>query len=80
MQLKKTLEDPNLPKSIAHLQSTLSRLDRLTGGGGIRPEKTHSTTCGSITDNLRDLTEDAKRYPSRLLLGAPPPAGERPQP
>ncbi len=32
-----------------------------------------------ITDNLRDLTEDAKRYPSNLLFGAPPqPLGHKP--
>ena len=30
-----------------------------------------------ITDNLRDLTEDAKRYPSNLLFGAPPRPLER---
>jgi len=26
-----------------------------------------------ITDNLRDLTEEAKQNPSRLIRGAPPP-------
>ena len=25
-----------------------------------------------LTDNLRDLTEDAKRYPANVILGAPP--------
>jgi hypothetical protein len=33
VQLKKVLDDPNLGRSLAHLQNTLARLDRLTGGG-----------------------------------------------
>ena len=30
-----------------------------------------------ITDNLRDLTEDTKRYPANVIFGAPPPPLER---
>ena len=30
-----------------------------------------------ISDNLRDLTEDAKRYPSGVIFGAPPRPLER---
>jgi paraquat-inducible protein B len=69
--LKKVLEDPNFAKSLSHLQSTLSRLDRVTGGGETDLKRTLDN-LRQITDNLRDLTENAKRYPSQLILGAPP--------
>jgi paraquat-inducible protein B len=71
VQLKKTLEDPNFARSLAHLQNTLSRLDRVTGGGETDLKRTIDN-LRQITDNLRDLTENAKRYPSQLILGAPP--------
>jgi protoporphyrinogen oxidase len=46
-------------------------LDRIIGGG----ESNLSATLENmrqISDNLRDLTENAKRYPSDVLLGQPP--------
>jgi len=79
VQLKKTLEDPNLAKSIAHLQSTLTRLDRLTGSGEADLKKAFDN-LRQLTENLRDLSENAKRYPSQLLLGAPPPPAKGLQP
>jgi paraquat-inducible protein B len=69
--LKKLLDDPNFAKSLSHLQSTLARLDRLTGGGETDLKRTLDN-LRQITDNLRDLTENAKHYPSQLILGAPP--------
>ena len=71
VQLKKVLDDPNFAKSLAHLQNTLSRIDRLTGGGETDLKRTLDN-LRQITDNLRELTENAKRYPSQLILGAPP--------
>jgi ABC-type transporter Mla subunit MlaD len=79
VQLKKTLEDPNLAKSIAHLQSTLTHLDRLTGSGETDLKKAFEN-LRQLTENLRDLSENAKRYPSQLLLGAPPPPAKGLQP
>ena len=70
-QARKLFEDPNLPKALAHLEGTLSRLDRVLGGTESDLRKTLDNVR-QITDNLRDLTEDAKRNPSRLILGAPP--------
>jgi paraquat-inducible protein B len=70
--VRELVANPDLPRSIAHLERTLSRLDRIFGAG----EADLGTTFQNlrqITDNLRDLTEDAKRYPSNLLFGAPPP-------
>jgi hypothetical protein len=69
--VRELVANPALPQSIAHLERTLARLDRIFGGG----EADLATTFQNlrqITDNLRDLTEDAKRYPSNVLFGAPP--------
>jgi paraquat-inducible protein B len=71
VQFRKLVEDPNFARSLAHLQNTLSRLDRITGGGESDLRITIDN-LRQITDNLRELTENAKRYPSQLLLGAPP--------
>jgi ABC-type transporter Mla subunit MlaD len=68
---RKLLDDPDLPKALAHLESVLSRLDRVMGGGEADLRRTLENVR-QITDNLRDLTEDAKRNPSRLIFGAPP--------
>jgi paraquat-inducible protein B len=70
--------DPRLASSIAHLERTLARLDRIFGGG----EADLATTIENlrqISDNLRDLTEDAKRYPSGVIFGQPPRPVERAQ-
>ena len=51
--------------------ASLGRFDRIFGGG----EADLATTIDNlrqITDNLRDLTEDAKRYPANVIFGAPP--------
>jgi ABC-type transporter Mla subunit MlaD len=72
---RRILEDPNLQKTIAHLAQTLSRLDRILGAG----ESDIAVTVENlrqITDNVRDLTEDTKRYPANVLLGKPPPPPE----
>ena len=69
--VRELVTNPGLPQSIAHLERTLARLDRIFGAG----EADLGTTFQNlrqITDNLRDLTEDAKRYPSSVLFGAPP--------
>ncbi len=70
-QARKLVEDPNLAKAFAHLESTLTRLDRMTGGTESDLRRTLDN-LRQITENLRDLSEDAKRNPSRLILGAPP--------
>jgi ABC-type transporter Mla subunit MlaD len=70
--------DPRLAASIDHMERTLARLDRIFGGG----ESDLATTIENlrqISDNLRDLTEDAKRYPSGVIFGAPPRPLERTQ-
>jgi phospholipid/cholesterol/gamma-HCH transport system substrate-binding protein len=69
--MRKLVEDPNLAKALAHLESTLTRLDRMAGGTESDLRRTLDNVR-QITENLRDLTDEAKRNPSRLILGAPP--------
>ena len=71
VQARKLLDNPDLPKALAHLQNILARLDRVLGGSEV-DLKTTLDNLRQITDNLRELTEDAKRNPSRLIFGAPP--------
>jgi paraquat-inducible protein B len=75
-KLREFVSDPKLAATVAHLERTMSRLDRLTGGG----QTDLATTIANlrqITDNLRELSESAKRYPSNLIFGAPPTPLER---
>jgi hypothetical protein len=70
-RVRALVDDPNVTRSIQNLSRTLGRLDRILGGG----EADLVTTVENlrqITDNLRDLTEDAKRYPAHVILGEPP--------
>jgi paraquat-inducible protein B len=78
-QARKLVEDPNLAKALVHLESTLTRLDRMAGGTEADLRKTLDNVR-QITENQRDLTEDAKRNPSRLILGAPPAPAKGNQP
>ena len=75
-RIRTIVDDPNLPKSIASLSRTLGRIDRILGGGEADLTVTLEN-LRQITDNLRDLTEDAKRYPGQLIFGGPPPVQER---
>src|SRR5256885_3952915 len=56
---KKVLDDPNFSKSLSHLQSTLARLDHMTGCCETDLNRTLDY-LSPITDKLRDLTEDGK--------------------
>jgi 23S rRNA A1618 N6-methylase RlmF len=74
--VRNVVGDPKIASSVAHMERTLTRLDRIFGGG----EADLATTIENlrqITDNLRDLTEDVKRYPSNVIFGAPPRPLER---
>jgi paraquat-inducible protein B len=77
-RVKDLVADPKLAKTVANLERTLSRVDRILGGG----EADLATTIENlrqITDNLRDLTEDTKRYPANVIFGTPPRPLERVQ-
>jgi hypothetical protein len=75
-RIRAIVDDPNLPKSIASLSRTLSRIDRILGGGEADLTVTIEN-LRQITDNLRELTEDLKRYPANAIFGEPPPMPER---
>ncbi len=77
-RVRAIVDDPSLRQTLQSMARTLGRLDRIFGGG----EADLATTIENlrqITDNLRDLSEDAKRYPSRVILGEPPTPLERPR-
>jgi len=65
------VDDPSLARSVQNLSRSLARLDHILGGGEVDIATTLEN-LRQITDNLRDLTEDAKRYPANVFLGAPP--------
>jgi phospholipid/cholesterol/gamma-HCH transport system substrate-binding protein len=66
-------------ESVAHLRRILQQLDSLISDE--QPDiETAVENIRHISENLRDLTENAKKYPSQLLFGEPPPhtkTGER---
>ena len=75
-RIRVIVDNPNLPKTIAHLSRTLARFDRIIGAGEADLAVTIEN-LRQITDNLRDLTEDAKRYPANIIFGEPPSPPER---
>jgi phospholipid/cholesterol/gamma-HCH transport system substrate-binding protein/paraquat-inducible protein B len=62
----------DLPDTSAQLRQTVQRLNRLISGQQQDIEKTVDN-LRSISENLKELTDDSKKYPSQLLFGAPPP-------
>ncbi len=71
--------DRRRPESAADAAASLAslgRLDRILGGGEADLTVTIEN-LRQITDNLRDLTEDAKRYPANVIFGEPPNPPER---
>ena len=75
-RVRALVEDPNLSKSIASLAHSMNRLERMIGGSQSDIALT-AENLRQITDNLRDLTEEAKRYPASVLFGGPPSPLER---
>jgi len=75
-RIKELVSDPKLAKSLANLERTMTRMDRLLGGGETDLASSIEN-LRQITDNLRDLTEESKRYPASLIFGAPPRPLER---
>ncbi|MEZ4483134.1 MAG: MlaD family protein [Syntrophotaleaceae bacterium] len=62
----------DLPESIAPLGSTLRRLNGLLAA----EEQTIAETLDNIqqvSENLRDISDEARRHPAQTLFGAPPP-------
>lgn len=65
----------DLPESSAQLRQSLRRLNRLLAS---QQQEIHSTidNIRAISENVKELSEESKRYPSQAVFGAPPtPAG-----
>lgn len=62
----------DLPETSAQLRQSLRRLNRLLAS---QQQEIHTTieNIRTISDNVKDLTEESKRYPSQAVFGAPPP-------
>ena len=69
--LRRTAESPSLTNSVAQLERTLRRLEHLVAGKDEAVE-TSLANLRALTENLRDLSEDARRFPAGLLFGQPP--------
>ncbi len=76
VSVRKLVSDPKLAKTIADLERIVGRFDRLFGSQDADIATTFEN-LRQITDNLRDLTEEAKRYPGSVIFGAPPKPLER---
>jgi phospholipid/cholesterol/gamma-HCH transport system substrate-binding protein len=62
----------DVPGVVAKLRMVLSEVDQLLSGQGQDIEITiHNIRIAS--ENLKELTENARKYPSQLLFGEPPP-------
>lgn len=70
------IQSPRVENILARLELTLRRVDELVlaNQGGLTETMAN---LQEISDNLRDLSEEAKRNPSRVLFGDPPPMENR---
>ncbi len=62
----------DLPETSAQLKQTLLRLNRLIAGQQRDIEKTVQN-LRVISENMKELTDSSRKYPSQVLFGAPPP-------
>ena len=60
-----------LPRILTRLETTLRRLDHLASLPRQDLEETLEN-IRRISDNLKELTENSKKYPSQILFGSPP--------
>lgn len=65
----------DLPETIALMKRTLRRLDNLVAS---RQQDIDVTleNIRLISEHLKDLTDDAKKYPGQILFGKPPPPSD----
>jgi phospholipid/cholesterol/gamma-HCH transport system substrate-binding protein len=62
----------DLPETGSQLKQTLIRLNRLLAGQQRDIEKTVQN-LRAISENMKELTDNSRKYPSQVLFGAPPP-------
>jgi paraquat-inducible protein B len=69
--LRRTAESPGLTNSIAQLDRTLRRLDRVVIGKD-NDLQLILENLRALTENLVQLSENAKLFPAQVLFGEPP--------
>lgn len=69
--LRRTAEAPALTNSVIQLERTLRRLDQVVAGKDDDLVVALSN-LRTLTENLKELSESAKRFPAHLLFGDPP--------
>jgi len=76
--LRESLGNTDLQQGLGSLQRALARLERILAGreGDI---VTTLENLRIVTDDLRDASELARRYPSQILFGDPPPPAVLPR-
>lgn len=62
----------NLPETSAQLRQTIQRMNRLIISQQRDVEKTVEN-LRAVSENMKEITESSKKYPSQVLFGAPPP-------
>jgi phospholipid/cholesterol/gamma-HCH transport system substrate-binding protein/paraquat-inducible protein B len=62
----------DLPETSAQARQTLQRLNRLLATQQRELDRTMEN-LRVVSENIREITESAKKYPSQTLFGAPPP-------
>jgi uncharacterized coiled-coil protein SlyX len=62
----------DLPETSAQARETVQRLNRLIVNQQRDIEKTVEN-LRAVSENMKEITEDSKRYPAQTLFGAPPP-------
>jgi ABC-type transporter Mla subunit MlaD len=60
------------PDTSARLERTVRRIDMLLANKSQDIEETVEN-LRAVSENLRELTDHAKRYPAQVFLGEPPP-------
>jgi ABC-type transporter Mla subunit MlaD len=62
----------DLPDTTAQLRQTLQRMNRLIANQQRDIERTVDN-LRAVSENMREITDNSKKYPSQTLFGAPPP-------
>jgi len=62
----------DLPQTSAELRQTIQRMNRLIAGQQRDIEQTMGN-LRAISENMKEITESSKKYPSQVLFGGPPP-------
>jgi hypothetical protein len=65
------LDDPNVNASLTNLSQTLTRINRIVGGGRDRPHD-HVRQSPADHGQLARSHEETKRYPANVIFGQPP--------